>query len=334
MEYRGIPIWRFPFYKALATGNIEQLTDALQGVAEVKRAFKPDIVHLNLSDPSVFFHLHTVRAHPTPWLFTLRQSLPDMASREDGSLLRQALCSADWITSISEAGLADLRRLAPEIADRSSVVYIGVEAPDLLPQPLPVEAPRLLCLGRVVADKGFDLALAALASITGRFPSARLAVVGDGPARPELEQQAIDLGIADRVSFTGWVAPEEVPKLMNGTTLVIIPSRWGEEGLPVVAVEAAQMARPIVATRVGGLPEAVVHQQTGLLVEREDVQALAQAIGHLLGHPETAAEMGRAARRRALEVFGFQRHVDTYDALYKKLARGTTRVDTAPSPAT
>jgi glycogen(starch) synthase len=319
-EYHGIPVCRFPFFSALATGNVDQVMDTLCGVAEVKRTFKPDIVHINFSEPSIFFHLQTIRVHPVPWLFALRQSLPNLAGRETDTLLGRALRSADWITSISETGLADLRRLVPEIAPRASVIYLGLEPPALLPEPLPVGAPRLLCLGRLVVDKGFDLALTAFASLAGRFPQARLVIAGDGPARSALEQQAADLGISEVVRFTGWVMPEKVPSLINEATLVIIPSRWSEEGLPGVAIQAAQMARPIVAAQVGALSEAVVYQRTGLLVEREDSQALAEAIAYLLDHPGIAAEMGQAARRRAHEVFGFQRHVDAYDALYRRLA--------------
>jgi len=86
-----------------------------------------------------------------------------------------------------------------------------------------------------------------------------------------------------------------------------------------VALEAALMARPVVATRVGGLLEVVVHQQTGLLVEQEDSHGLAEAIASLLDHPETATEMGQAARQRAQKVFSWKQCVDAYDALYQKL---------------
>jgi glycogen(starch) synthase len=324
-EYGGIPVHRFPFYSALATGNAEQLVEALQGVAKVKRAFKPELVHVNFSDPSVFFHLHTARAHPAPWLFSLRQSVPNAAGGRKDSLLRRALLSADWVTSISETGLADLVRVAPEITDRSSVIYGALEQPDLTAAPLGVETPKLLCLGRVVEDKGFDLALTAFASLAERFPQARLVIAGDGPARPALERQATELGVAERVRFTGWVAPEEVPALLNEVFVLIVPSRWLEEGLPNTAIQAAQMGRPLVGTRVGGLPEAIVHGDTGLLVEREDSEGLAEAIAYLLERPQRAAEMGQAARRRADEVFGAQRHLDTYEALYRKLAASGLR---------
>ncbi|MBA2446830.1 MAG: glycosyltransferase family 4 protein, partial [Chloroflexi bacterium] len=91
------------------------------------------------------------------------------------------------------------------------------------------------------------------------------------------------------------------------------------EGLPLVAVQGAQMARPVVATPVQGLAEVVVDEQTGLLVEPEDTQALVRAVAFLLDHPEVAGRMGALARDRAQETFGWERHVDAYDGLYRKL---------------
>jgi len=239
-EYNGTPIYRFPFLKALAAKDVTWLSDLLQQVAVVKRAFKPDVIHVDFSDPSVFFHLRSSRAYPAPWVLAIHQGLSGLPSGDRDTLIGQALRSADWTTACSEAGLADARRLVPEITPCSSVVYAGLRLPDLTPEPLPVDPVRLLCLGRVVADKGFDLALSAFAALSARYPQARLVIAGDGPARPELEQQAVDLGVADVVEFTGWVVPESVPQLMNEASVVIIPSRWVQEGLPLWAAGGAR----------------------------------------------------------------------------------------------
>jgi glycogen(starch) synthase len=123
------------------------------------------------------------------------------------------------------------------------------------------------------------------------------------------------------VEFTGWVSPDKVPELINTSTIVVMPSRW-KEPFGLVALQAAQMARPIVATRIGGLPEVVLHQETGLLVDKENSRQLAEAITFLLEHPEVAEQMGRAARMRAKSVFDLERCVDAYDTLYKKLKKG------------
>jgi glycogen(starch) synthase len=177
----------------------------------------------------------------------------------------------------------------------------------------------LLCLGRLVEEKGFDLALNAFVLLRDSFPHTRLIIAGDGPARPALEQQAAKLDLAEFVQFVGWVTPDRVPALMNTATVVVMPSR--HEGFGLVALEAALMARPIVATRVGGLPEVVAHQQTGLLVEQDDSKALAGAISALLADPNMAAQLGQAGYRRAQQLFRWECHVDAYTALYQKLAK-------------
>jgi glycogen(starch) synthase len=138
-----------------------------------------------------------------------------------------------------------------------------------------------------------------------------------------LERQAAELGIAKVVDFIGWVVPEQVSALINTATIVVMPSRREPFGL--VALEAAQMARPIVATRVGGLPEVVEHEQTGLLVENEDVHQLAESIAGLLEHPETAARLGQTARRRAIERFSWDHCVGAYEALYHQLLTDPSR---------
>jgi glycogen(starch) synthase len=175
----------------------------------------------------------------------------------------------------------------------------------------------LLCLGRLTIQKGFDLAVQALKVIIDHYPNVRLVIAGDGPERHNLEHLVIELGLERVVDFVGWVAPERVPALINTATVVIMPSRW--EGLPLVALEAALMARPLIATPVEGLLEVVVHQQTGLLIEKEDSKALAEAVVFLLSEHEVATAMGQAARRRVQQVFSFKNCVEAYDAVYRRL---------------
>jgi glycogen(starch) synthase len=169
-------------------------------------------------------------------------------------------------------------------------------------------------------EKGFDLMLRAFARLTGRYPAARLTIAGDGPERDALKGCAADLGISQRVDFLGWTPPQAVPTLINAATIVVIPSRT--ETLGLVAIQAAQMARPVAAVQVGGLAEVVVHGETGILAGPEDSRALAEAIIMLLERPEQARQMGRAARERALDVFAWERHVDAYQALYRRVSGG------------
>jgi len=321
-EYGGVSLYRFPFLTVLTGGNAGQVMESRQQVAKLKRTFAPDLVHIYLVGISCLFHLGTADAHPTPLLVTLHGALQNQAVGRE-ALLGQTLRSANWVTCCSAAVLTQARQLLPEIIPRSSLIYNSRDVPPLLPKPLPFATPYVLCLGRLIPDKGFDLALTAFASLVDRFPHARLVIAGDGPSRPKLEQQAVALGLTEVVEFVGWVDPDKVPALMNMATLVVMPSR--NEGFGGVALEAALMARPVVAMCVEGLPEVVVHEETGLLVEPEDSHALTKAIRFLLDNPETTILMGQAARSRAQEVFAWERYVNAYDALYQKLINERAR---------
>ena len=177
--------------------------------------------------------------------------------------------------------------------------------------------PLLLCVGRLVHDKGFDVALQGFALLAERFPDVRLAIAGDGPQRGVLEAEAEALGVGERVQFMGWLGSQSVLSVMATASVVLMPSR--REGLPLVAIQAAQMARPVIAADVGGLPEVVAHGVTGLVVPPEDSGALAQAVGWVLENAEAAEEMGRAARTRASVLFSWDRYVNVADALYREI---------------
>ncbi|HEY7221490.1 MAG TPA: glycosyltransferase family 4 protein [Candidatus Binatia bacterium] len=314
-EYHGVQIYRLPFQEVLRAGDAGRFVRTCRRVKEIKSRFNPDLILLNGVSSSTLFHRRTLDVNPAPVLARLNHQVLPIHFAGSGTLLSETVRSAVWVTCVSSAVLEQARRLAPEIATRSSVIYNGLEVPSILPSPLPVDPPVLLCLGRLVAAKSFDLALNALASIIQRYPGIRMRIAGDGPLRPQLEQQAAQLGLSTAVEFVGWVEPHNVFALINSATLVLIPSQ--DEGFPTVALQAALMGRPIVATRVGGIGEAVAHQQTGLLVENGD--GLEAAIAALLSDFSLAMRMGAAGRERARKLFGWQRCVDEYEALFNRV---------------
>ena len=316
IHYKEIPVYRFPFFSRGPQGGADRIVEHIRQMVRLKQSFAPDLIHVNSYGRSILFHLMTANAHSTPVLVTLHQALPNEPVERD-TVLGKVLATADWVTAVSAAVLAHAIQLAPRIGPRSSVIHNALEIPAGDPPPASFARPRLLCLGRLVVEKGFDVALSAFTTVLERFPDARLVIVGEGPERKNLATRAAELRLGNTVEFVGAVPVEEVPHWISEAAVVLIPSRL--EGFGLVALEAALLGRPVVATRVGGILEVVSHEQTGLLVEKDDSNGIANAVRSLLEDPPTAYEMGRNAQTRARELFSWDAHVNSYDELYRRL---------------
>ena len=175
---------------------------------------------------------------------------------------------------------------------------------------LSTDAPLIVGVGRLDRQKGFDLLIAAVARLT---PKPALALVGEGPERTRLEAQARKLGVA--LHLPGRL--DSAAEALADATLVALPSRW--EGMPNVALEAMGLGRPVVGTRVGGIPE-LLEGGAGILVPPEDPAALAEALDDLLANPPRATALGGAARSK-VRRYSVENLVASHDALYRRLLK-------------
>ena len=318
-EFEGIPIYRLPMINSLQQHDLKAMIKTRQNVAKIKREFKPDLIHINFGGiPVGYFHISTLHANPAPTLMTIHTSIKHMAVDKD-ALVGKLLRIADWITTVSQAMREDIISRMPSVSPQLSMIHNGVPTPSLAPLPLNFDAPTLLCFGRIVSEKGFDLAIDALVHLIPEFPTIMLIIAGTGPELTTLKAQAKELGIKEHVIFTGRVKPQSMPALINQVTVVIIPSRW-REPFGLVAIEAALMARPVIATNVGGLSEVIFDGRTGILVEKDNSAALANAIQYLLNQPTLASKMGLTGKENAEKNFSMNAYINTYDKLYQKLS--------------
>jgi glycogen(starch) synthase len=324
--FGGVLVRRFPFRAVLEGKDPEGMLLLRRRLGRVLKEVDPDLIHLNGIAPSHLLLLPLLSSVRAAVLMQLHQRVFEWEESRD-SLMVRLLARADWVVSVSSAALEQARAAVPAIEARSSVIRNAVTAPALAPSPLPFTPPTFLCLGRLTPQKGFDLALRAVAQLATRFPEVRLVIAGDGDERAPLETLAETLGIADRCDWRGWVPPSDVSRVIDEATIVVLASRY--EGLPLVALEAAWMGRPVVATRVGGMAEVVCDEETGLLVQPENVDELASAMTRLLERPEEARRMGAAARRHVERQFGWEACVAAYDKLYRRLATSGSRRNTA-----
>jgi glycosyltransferase involved in cell wall biosynthesis len=320
-EHDGIPIRRVPIRDAIQSGDPTTVMRLRRQVEDVAREFKPDVIHGHGVGLGTFVQLTARRASDAKFIVTLHLALDKTPPTPD-SAVRRVLDEATRVTVVSDTlGESTLQHL-PSLGDRLSVIPNGLIPPTLKPEPLPFGPPVVLCLGRLVEAKGFDIAIRALRMVASKFPTLRMIVAGPGdPA--ELLHLAVDQGVSDRIEFAGVVDHSRVPDMMNRATVVLMPSR--EEGHPLVAIEAALMARPVIGSRIIGLRDIVIHDKTGLLVPPEDPVACAAAIEALLSNPERTGSMGMAARAHALATFSWEHCVDAYDALYRSVLKEGSR---------
>jgi phosphatidyl-myo-inositol dimannoside synthase len=245
---------------------------------------------------------------------------------------RYAFGRAAWITACS----ADLASRAGALgADpaRTEVLPYGIDttrfAPDAsarhaVRRELGVgEAPLVFAAGRLVRKKGFEYLVDAARLLAASRPALRVVIAGDGDLRGELAARARDLG--STVLLLGNRPQDEVGRLAAAADVVAVPSVHDEagnvDGLPNVALEALATATPVVATRTGGLPQAIEDGVTGRLVPERDAAALAAALGELLGDRGRARALGEAARVRMVRHFGWARFAERLEAIYDRAGR-------------
>src|SRR5262245_12151505 len=171
-SYEGIPVHRVRFEAALSSGDPALIASVRRRITALRSELGPHLVHLHLTDPSVFFHLITRHERPCPTLLSLRVMLEGDLDRNE-SVLSRSLSAAEWITANSQAVLTALHSQRPDTAGRSSVIRCTLDPSGLTPSPLEFSPPTLLLLGRLVRDKGFDLAVYALADVIRRYPATR-----------------------------------------------------------------------------------------------------------------------------------------------------------------
>lgn len=159
--FEGIPIHRLPFRKAIVEGDLDLLAQLRQEVIRMKEVFVPDVIHVNGITPSVIFHLQTESANPAPLLIRMNQEILPTEGCEPETLSGRVLNAAAWVACVSSDLREQICGRIRGIDARSSVVYTGVRETTQADPP-PLWPPQILCLGCLVPDKGFDLALRAV----------------------------------------------------------------------------------------------------------------------------------------------------------------------------
>jgi colanic acid/amylovoran biosynthesis glycosyltransferase len=191
------------------------------------------------------------------------------------------------------------------------IAYCGIDTSAFIPslrQREPGQRFRIRSSGRLVDKKGFDWLIRACRILNDRGVDFECLIAGSGPLKDDLERQIVESGLSDRVSLTGQaLKQEDIPAFMHGGDVYCLPCVWAKDndvdGLPQMLMEAMACGLPAVSTRLVGIPDLILHEETGLLVEPEQAEPIADALQRLKDDPALGARLAAAGRARVLEHF-------------------------------
>jgi len=238
-------------------------------------------------------------------------------------LLREICGAAEFVAAETDYSCDLLRQRCPD--SRIHRVYNGM---DLTRFPAPRyeisgnTVPRIVSIGRLVTFKGFEYLIDACAELARRGLEFTCEIIGDGPLRSDLAARIKKLNLSDRVQLLGSLSQEAVLEKLRSADIFALASVTDAQGasdvFPTVIIEAMAAARPVVSTRLAGIPESVVHRETGLLVSPEDTMALAEALSRLIEDAKLRLDYGRAGRARIEQHFRIEHTVAPLIELLQK----------------
>ncbi len=240
-------------------------------------------------------------------------------------LLREICAAAEFVAAETDYSRDLLRQRCPNSATKIYRVYNGMDLTRFPARHYEMSGdtvPRIISIGRLVAFKGFEYLIDACAELARRGLNFTCEIIGDGPLRGDLEARIRKLNLSDRVHLLGSLSQDAVLERLWAADIFALPSVTDTQGasdvFPTVIIEAMAAARPVVSTHLAGIPESVVHGETGLLVPPGDTMALAEALARLIQDPKLRLHYGRAGRERIEQHFRIEHTVTPLIELLQK----------------
>ena len=297
-------------------------------LARLFRQWRADVVHTHNSRP-LLYGAPAARLAGVRRVIHTRHGQSYGASKADRRAFRLAAKFTDRLVCVSEdsAKLSLQEGISPE---RVVAVWNGIDISRFQYEGPCANGP-IVAVGRVSSEKSFETLIQAVALVQRGHPQVHLEIAGDGPCMPELRKLADQLGVSDRIRFLGQV--RDVAAILGRASLFALPSLT--EGISLTLLEAMSRGLPVVATAVGGTPEAVADGETGVLVPPRSPAELAEAILQILKAPELGRRMGLAGRRRVEAHFEVRRMVAQYEGLYleQRVAGRNRRIEREGFPS-
>ena len=212
-----------------------------------------------------------------------------------------------------------LRERFPERADRIHRIYNGLKLVEFRSADFSSTPPLIVAVGRLIGKKGFINLIHACRLLADNRRPFRCEIIGEGPLEKELTRQVEDLGLQERVQLPGPKPQHEIRERLAAASIFVLPSMadpgGGMDNLPTVIMEAMASGLPVVSTMIGGIPEMVIENETGFLVQPSDAVALADAIERVIDNRSLAQKLGKAGYERAKRLFSIEKNVRELCAL-------------------
>lgn len=311
---------RYPMIPKLARWWQPELMymGAVRAARKLHERFKFDLLNAHWLDPDGVAAARIARELKLPLVLSARGCDVNLYLQDERRRARilRAISGAGAVTTVSAALKEGLVRegVSPELI---SVIANGVDEERFFPRSrieccqslgLSPERPLIVCISRLSSEKGIDVLLRAAAQLSAAFPSLQLALIGAGPMDSELRELAGSLGIGEATRFVGAVAHDRVALWLGASQFSCMPSL--REGYPNAAMEALACGRPIVASRVGALPE-MIGAESGILVEPGDVGALASGLRRALNTEWDSQKIVQTVQGSSWDAAA-QRYLDVY----------------------
>ncbi|PKK84044.1 MAG: hypothetical protein CVT49_05300 [candidate division Zixibacteria bacterium HGW-Zixibacteria-1] len=241
-------------------------------------------------------------------------------------LLGSILHSADCITSTSHFLKQKTVQLFGDLAERIRIIPFGVEIPDVLKQVRRDECTRLVFIKAHRKKYGPDILIEAVNEAVKSGLKLHLTMAGEGEMTPLLKEQVKRLKLDDIVTFAGFIENRRMPEFLVGHDIMVMPSTMDSESFGVAVLEASAAGLPVIASRIGGVPEVLKDNATGLLVPPRDVHSLTEAIIKLAGNAEIQKSMGLAGRKFVEENYLWGACLNMMSQLYEDIMAGRSDV--------
>jgi glycosyltransferase involved in cell wall biosynthesis len=252
-------------------------------------------------------------------------------------LLREFAKEAEFVANETEWSKGVLQKLCPASADKMIRVFNGMDLTNFQKVSAVPEnpAPRIVSTGRLIEFKGFHHLIAASAKLRDRGVAFQCDIVGEGPWRAQLQAQIDELKLGGFVRLTGALPQEEVFRALRECDIFalacIVDRNGASDVFPTVILESMASAKPVVSTRIAGVPEQIVDGETGFICEPGDEEGLANALEKVLRSPELRRQFGEAGRRRLEKEFSVEKTVLEIKSAFEKIVKPSTAPKRAPA---